>query len=1079
MGNISCSKYRPPYKNHVRRVYHIKENPEFVDPARFKRLTQYARSSPEYLPSIGRYLLKQIKRDTVVHNTTRIEIGISALEALLTQDSLPLDALAQYVIQAIVLMFDSNSPELNIHGLKLLLAFITHKEYRNEHDLEKFYKQLKNLCRTNNLASDEICPLALNTLKEMLRIDDDESIVERLGEILDVVFENIADNEFRQKIKNSPNTWSATEEAARACFDIICLRTTSAPGEVFEGRWSARSLTHMDVDNTMQNFYTYERLMRCLISFLSSRMWRPQEFCVNIFLRFSHVAKHDPLRICESIASAMKQVPSGANRLEIQLRILTVVDRIIRSHVSILRHSHTLPSVVAKIFKQTITIIISCTEKGKNWPDGKDLNLDHFARLLFRCLKPMFQDLLYSDTLSLISEALDEWLKKAWNAESYYVVELILRLANCACKYRKPFPKNCSANTLKKVLLLILRFQSNPKLRLLHDLWRNVSLLSFQLIQTFLISTTIYRASCVHNEESALRRFLLSEIPVDRAGSFVSTILEKGLRLEVEECFKLPWFEEFRIYIYWCLYDTFCSNYLTARLAYSLHHLIIVVMSSDKNLDLRNILMFVSILEKEVEQKVQKLVQLVIVGVLIQVVREILRDAECKNNEEIVNKSTLVEKDLLALAIECKSSGIKPSRLRVNAETGLLAMVDKRYDEEDSTGQGELSASTLRKEPDNICELLKPLTQTPTDNQVQQWWQNFCEIHIKYKQGSSDEGSLPTHHTLTRTSGIIPKPPPSPRLIGVEDYEHTTEENGLENCKSFEDFIEVFTTCQKKNEVLMDELELKLRWENNLVPSIQPDDLVFDIEDEFAAYPQLIIEARRDEPSPLAKIREIRNLFGNKARNRNLKTVAQIPLTWKGSYEIAGKTDKVFSRLGLQELELERGLMSLDLRKEPIYILNTPSNRERRQHFLDEEDVKKGRLKIQVAKFIKKMKKGVQEKKYKSRRVKPPKRLKRIHLPLADGNLQAEEKAHYDIEIQMEEVDIHMNEGILPRDFNEEMQDIYEEEEDQDCPDSENDEKHTPKLTQCRDSVQFFPRVIHSAPCTPPANHRRSYPEYE
>jgi len=199
MGNISCSKYRPPYKNHVRRVYHIKENPEFVDPARFKRLTQYARSSPEYLPSIGRYLLKQIKRDTVVHNTTRIEIGISALEALLTQDSLPLDALTQYVIQAIVLMFDSNSPELNIHGLKLLLAFITHKEYRNEHDLEKFYKQLKNLCRTNNLASDEICPLALNTLKEMLRIDDDESIVERLGEILDVIFENIADNEFRQK----------------------------------------------------------------------------------------------------------------------------------------------------------------------------------------------------------------------------------------------------------------------------------------------------------------------------------------------------------------------------------------------------------------------------------------------------------------------------------------------------------------------------------------------------------------------------------------------------------------------------------------------------------------------------------------------------------------------------------------------------------------------------------------------------------------------------------------------------------------------------------------------------------------
>jgi hypothetical protein len=469
----------------------------------------------------------------------------------------------------------------------------------------------------------------------------------------------------------------------------------------------------------VQNFYTYERLMGCLISFLSSRMWTPKEFCVNVFLRFSTVAKHDQLKICESIVSSMKKVPTGANRLEIQIRILAVVDSIMHSQLLILRHSHTLPSAVRKIFKQTLTIIISYTEKGKNLPWGKDKNLDHFSLLVFSCLEPMFQDLFYADTLSLMTEALDEWLKKAWVSESYYGVEVILRLVNSVCKHRQPFPKECRSSKLKQVFLLILRFQSNPKLRLHTSLWRNVSLLSSQLIQTFLISTTLYRASLIQTEEKALRRFLLSEIHVDPARSYVTSILEKRLRLEVEECFKLPWFEEFRMYIYQCLFDTFCSNYLSPKLAYSLHHLLIVVMSSDKDQDVRNILMFMTILQKEVEQNME-LVHCVILAVLIQLVRGILRDAKSEDDEELVNKAKSVERELLVKVHVCKrQSGMK---LRVNPKTGLLKLVNQHYDEEDSTSQDNLQETESEfKQPENICELMKPLTPTPSVNQLRQW----------------------------------------------------------------------------------------------------------------------------------------------------------------------------------------------------------------------------------------------------------------------------------------------------------------------------------------------------------------------
>jgi len=285
--------------------------------------------------------------------------------------------------------------------------------------------------------------------------------------------------------------------------------------------------------------------------------------------------------------------------------------------------------------------------------------------------------------------------------------------------------------------------------------------------------------------------------------------------------------------------------------------------------------------------------------------------------------------------------------------------------------------------------------------------------------------------------------------------------------------------------------------ENNLVPSIQPDDLVFDVEDKFAVYPQLIVEARRDNTSPSARLKEIRNLFGHKSKSRTPRGVhfTHFPTSLKEPSQIAGKVDKVFSKLGLQELELEQGLSSLDLRKEPINILlNAQYNRERRQHFLDEEDVKKGRLSSQVAKFIKKMKKGVQETKYKSRRVRPLRRTKRISLPNSDRLFQSEEKAQYDIEIQMEEIDgiNGLNEGMYSRELDEEMQDISEVEEDQDCPDSENDKTNALELSQCRwrrtprplggtarDSFQFT-RVVHSAPCTPPGNPSRHSPmEYE
>jgi len=1077
MGNISCAKYRPPYKSHVRRVYQIKENPLCADPARFKSLTQYARSSPEYLPSIGRYLLKQIKRDTVVHNTRRIEIGISAFEALLSQDTLPLEAFGPYVVQAIVLMFDSNSPELNIYGLKLLLALITHKEYRNEHEVEKFYEKIKNLCRAKGLASDEICPLAFNTLKEMLRVDDDESIVERLGEILNVIFENIADTEFRRRSRSIATSFSATEEAARACFDMVCLRTTTH-GEELDGRYSLRSST-LSSTNMVQNFYTYERLMCCLISFLSSRMWKPQEFCVNIFLRFNTVAKHDPVKICESIVSSMKQVPSGANRLEIQQRILTVVDRIMRNHSTILRHSHTLPSAVAKILKQTITTIISYTEKGKNWPSGTDPNLDRFAHRVQRCLEPMFQILYYPDTLSLMTEILDEWLKKAWNAESYYGVEHILRLTNCACRNRQPFPNSCSPNRLRQVLQLILRFQSNPKLRLQHSLWRNVSILSFQLIQSFLISPTSYRASQIQKEETAIRRFLLSEIPDEHSRSSVRTILEKRLRLEVEECFKLPWFEEFRIYIYCCIHDSFCSSYLSPQLAYSLHYLLIVVMSSDDNQDLRNILMFLTNLQREVEHQ---LVKCTIIAVLIQSVREILRDAESKDDEEVVNKAKTVENELLAVAAMNTNQRGVSTKLIVNSETGLLVMVNQHYEEEDSSDQEALwlpDSPSLPKEPKNICDLLKPLTQTPTENQLRQWVQNMSDIHTKFKQGSSDEGSLPTHRTLTRHSGFLPKATPSPQSTGKEDNEQTSEENGLENCKSFEDFIEVFTNGQKKNAMLMDELDIsELRWENNLLPSIQPDDLVFDVEEKFSVYPHLTMESRSNPLSPSVRLKEIRHLFGNKSKNRTPRGTTPSPISQKGSSQIAGNVDKVFNKLGLLELELERGLMTFELRKEPINILlNAHYNRERRQHFLDEEDAKKGRLTSQVAKFIKKMKKGVQEKKYKSRRVKQSRRPKRPQMLLSDHIAHSEEKTHYDVEIQMEELD-GLNDGIFVREFDGEMQDISEVEEDQDCQESESDGTNTPLLSQFRDSL-VSRGVIHSAPCQTAVNDIQSSMENE
>jgi len=922
MGNCSCD--RPVFKKHVRRIY--VEYPEgsvgASDSSRFRGLIKYASSCPDKLPNIGGYLLKQIYRDTSVPNTRRIEIAISAFEALLSVITLPLDFYADCVIQAITTMFDnSTSPEFNLHGLKLLLAFVTHQEYKSDHEVKKFYGTLQKLCVKQGLASDEIRLDALSTLKEMMLVDKHDTVIDSLEDFIPVIFDNITCSEFERHGKSA----SGIGRAARSCFNIICLRTLSNPtvherDDFEKSRRHSLSMSYsvlIDNDGMVQNFWAYERLMSSLIAFLSKQDWNPLEFCANVFLYFHRVAKWDLMKICRSIAASMKKIPtgSGSRRLDRHDRIILLLYKIFRGQAygAVVSPSCVhLSAAVREIFKQTLNLIINSTEKGENYPEGKAPSVDRFASHTLTCLEPLFSSLSYTDTLLLLTDLLDDWLKKAWIAESYYGTELILRIAGHVSMQRKRFPKSVSPIRIKKVLVLALRFQSNAKLSLIQPLWKKICLLSSKLLLNILIPPTPPLCS-PRGDDVESPAF---SVDLRSRAVYVDQTLQLQRRVQIAECFKLPWFEDFRLYLYLCLYNGFRSNNLSHEMASSLHRLLIVVMNSDQQLDISNIIKLLTILQDEVNSeavvpRTRDLVRCCILATLIQLARGISISGKKRKDAEMVESAKAAEVALMHIAGTWSTQQDNDVKLAVSPVTGLLIIAKERRIDK-STDFTEFSES------DNLCEFFGSLIPMPTEDELREWFQHINDVHTKYSKGISDETSAHTHNSYqTRFSRMTPtKSNEAPKELNTIGDDEPSYVRRFDKCETFQEFSEAFTFNHRKSECELQQLmSMELHWD---YPSpIQADDLV--LEHELADCPKLVNNQMSESPR---RHKEIRNLFGNKRRRDVLRNIASQHLAHP-SPRLGQTLNKLFDKFGFVELPLEEGLVSFELGNESIDILRS------------------------------------------------------------------------------------------------------------------------------------------------------------
>merc|ERR1719233_1352283 len=170
-----------------------------------------------------------------------------------------------------------------------------------------------------------------------------------------------------------------------------------------------------------------------------------------------------------------------------------------------------------------------------------------------------------------------------------------------------------------------------------------------------------------------------------------------------------------------------------------LHRLMIVVMSSDRQLDVKNIIMLLTILQDEVNSEAavpntRYMVRCCILSLLIQLARGILISGKQEKNSDIVEKAMAVEKALLSVARTRAYQENGTIILAVCPVTGLLAAKEIRI--EKPTDFTDFS------EPDNLCELFETLTPMPVEEELREWFQRINEVHTKYSKGISD---APTH----------------------------------------------------------------------------------------------------------------------------------------------------------------------------------------------------------------------------------------------------------------------------------------------------------------------------------------------
>jgi len=154
-------------------------------------------------------------------------------------------------------------------------------------------------------------------------------------------------------------------------------------------------------------------------------------------------------------------------------------------------------------------------------------------------------------------------------------------------------------------------------------------------------------------------------------------------------------------------------------MATSLHRLLIVVMSSDRHWDVSNIIMFMTILQDEVNSgtiapKTQDLVRCCILSVLIQLARGLMISGTTQKDTEMVKKAKAVEKTLLRVAGTRVSQQNHNLKLAVCPVTGLLSA--KQLSKQKSTDSTDFS------EPDNLCKLFETLTPIPTEEQLKEWF---------------------------------------------------------------------------------------------------------------------------------------------------------------------------------------------------------------------------------------------------------------------------------------------------------------------------------------------------------------------
>ena len=115
----SCEKYRPRYKHHVRDAVLTGKN---------KDLQNYAQQSQRKLPSIGRYLFKQVRNRITKEDD--VQNAMNAFDALIESCHSDLNYFDTFVIEALRTLFhyglDHKQPnylEYACNTLKILLPY--------------------------------------------------------------------------------------------------------------------------------------------------------------------------------------------------------------------------------------------------------------------------------------------------------------------------------------------------------------------------------------------------------------------------------------------------------------------------------------------------------------------------------------------------------------------------------------------------------------------------------------------------------------------------------------------------------------------------------------------------------------------------------------------------------------------------------------------------------------------------------------------------------------------------------------------------------------------------------------------